>query len=108
MKIIQEGKYGTSKWKQQLKCTGAGNNQESTACGALLEVEYDDLRYFAEQEYPWRTQPEAVSFKCPICNAMTDISRGIWPITYSQLEKFTTAWRDAPAHAKYIHEKEST
>ena len=80
-------------WKLERECTGTGNGR--IGCGSTLEVSLSDLRYFAEQEFPWRTQPEAVCFKCPVCNAVTDLPKNIWPPNYEKLEAWSGFWRDS-------------
>jgi len=84
MKVLEE-----RPWTKTYNCTGFGNGNRG--CNSLLEVEKDDLRYFA-LEFPWPIQPEAVCFKCPLCNAMTDIPKEDWPNNYTKLEKWTSAW----------------
>jgi hypothetical protein len=90
MKILELGKNTKEAWKLEAICTGKGNNKKG--CNTLLEVEYTDLRYFAEQEYPWRIQPEAVCFKCPACNAVTDLDKNQWPSNIEDIEKWSNIW----------------
>lgn len=92
MKVLEAGKVG-EKWSIQHRCTGWGNTD--SGCNALLEVEYDDLRYYEGQEYPWRSSEPAVSFKCPCCGKLTDLKHNDWPTGYWNLRAFTNEWRDA-------------
>jgi hypothetical protein len=95
MKIIER-----HDWVMVYSCTGNGNGGKG--CNSLLEVAQDDLRYFEEQEYPWRTQPEAVCFKCPVCNAVTDIPKKDWPANHTNLEKWSSHWRDDDVQYVYV------
>ena len=88
MKVIER-----RSWVKQYECTGHGNG--GRGCGSTLEVGIEDLRYFAKQKYPWRTQPEAVCFKCPVCNSVTDIPETDWPPNYTSLPKWSSEWRDS-------------
>jgi hypothetical protein len=92
MKILEPGKVG-EKWAIQHRCTGWGNGDRG--CDALLEVEYEDLRFYAGQEFPWRTSDPAVSFKCPCCGQITDLGMNDWPKGYKELPAFTSEWREA-------------
>jgi hypothetical protein len=106
MKVIELGEQGSSPWKKQLRCTGKGNH-EHTACGALLEVEYEDLRYWKGSDTTtWGGSDPAVGFKCPICFAVTDIEYNQWPISYNKLPVFTIEWKNR-GHKDYIEERES-
>ena len=87
MKILKE-----RPWIKQYECTGHGNGDRG--CGSELEVGKEDLRYFAKQVYSWRTQPEAVCFKCPVCNAVTDIEKKDWPPSHTKLPKWTKSWQE--------------
>lgn len=93
MKVIEEKKPLQEQWSIQASCSSSGNGNKG--CGSLLEVEHDDLRYFAEQEYPWRIQPAAVCFKCPICGEVTDLLKNQWPPFVSRLSKWTIEWHNA-------------
>jgi len=86
MKVIEEG------YVRQFRCSGYGNGDRG--CGALLEVDHNDLRYFGEQEYPWRIAEEAVLFKCPCCGALTDIDKKYWPQDpVRTLKLYSNAWK---------------
>ena len=91
MKVLKSGSPKKS-WSLKTKCTGHGNGREG--CGAKLELEKSDLRYFAEQEFPWRIQPAAVVFKCPECGVTTDIPKSTWPNRITDLKEWTSEWRD--------------
>ena len=90
MKVITPG----PNWKIQKACTGAGNGDKG--CGAVLEIEREDLRFFSSREGYMRDYPAAVVFKCPCCGLTTDIPQPEWPINPEQLEPWMSAWRDAP------------
>lgn len=88
MKIIKEGKP----YSVDIICTGKGNGGKG--CGAHLRADRSDLRWFEEQVFPWRTQPAAVTARCPSCGATTDIPEAEWPREHTKLTKWTSAWRD--------------
>ena len=77
-------------WKLTTECTGNGNGGKG--CGSTLQVNRDDLRFFEEQEFPWRIQPAAVCFKCPICSKITDIHRDEYPDKWIQLTPWSREW----------------
>lgn len=65
MKIIEPGRVGKN-WSIRHRCTAWGNGGKG--CNALLEVEFNDLRYFPGSgtgEMTWGHRDSAVSFKCP-------------------------------------------
>lgn len=90
MKIIERSEKPG--WCRQFKCTGSGNGGQG--CKSLLEVEQDDLRYF--EGVPgdtWGSRDPAVSFKCPVCQEVTDIPERYWPYKYDErLKRYTTNW----------------
>lgn len=92
MKILEPGLVG-EKWTIQHRCTGWGNGDGG--CEALLEIEYDDLRYYQGQEFPWRVIEPAVCFKCPCCGKITDLGLNDWPSGCKNLPRWTGEWRDA-------------
>ena len=91
MKVIKEGN-NKPKWSRQVECTGDGNPC-TDGCGAVLEVTREDLRYFPGTD-SIVIRPNAVIMKCPCCNGITDLDRDDWPQNFTNLTKFTTAWRD--------------
>lgn len=92
MKILEAGK--STKWSIQHRCTGWGNG--GNGCEALLEIEYDDLRYFQGNNSPtWGGRDPAVSFKCPCCGKLTDIGLNDWPVGYHELQSWTKEWQEA-------------
>lgn len=90
MKIIKEG-TGV-RWKREVTCTGEGNPC-TDGCGAILEVEFGDLRYFEGIDYPI-FHSSAVIMRCPCCEGITDLERKDWPNNYQDLQPFTKRWRD--------------
>lgn len=92
MKVIVPPKNGRS-WSIKATCTGFGN--EGKGCGAVLEVEREDLRYYKGSDSDWGDSEPAVSFKCPCCGTVTDIGLKDYPSNYRNLTPFTTEWRDA-------------
>jgi hypothetical protein len=95
MKILELGTNTKENWKLETICTGKGNNQKG--CESKLLVEYADLRYFAEQEFPWRIQPEAVCFRCPVCGTVTDLDKEQWPNDRRSIREWERSWHDGNA-----------
>jgi hypothetical protein len=95
MKIIEPGRVG-EKWSLQHRCTGWGNG--GRGCDALLEIEFDDLRYFPGTggEITWGYRDPAVTFKCPCCGELTDLGMVDWPANYRTLKQYhsSSEWRD--------------
>lgn len=95
MKVLESGKVG-KKWKIKHRCTSWGNSGKG--CEALLELEFDDLRYFAGtggNDMTWGYREHAVSFKCPCCGKLTDLGLKDWPKGYKELERWTKEWQEA-------------
>lgn len=92
MKIFEPGKVG-ERWAIQRHCTERGNG--GNGCEALLEIEYNDLRYYEGQEFPWKVSEPVVCFKCPCCGKITDLDTNEWPTRYGSLPRWTSEWRDA-------------
>jgi len=94
MKIIEAGKV-KEKWTIQHRCTAWGNSGEG--CNALLELEFDDLRYFPGTggEVTWGYRDPAVSFKCPCCGKLTDLGLNDWPTGYKELKRWSKSWQEA-------------
>ena len=93
MKVLELGRTN-EKWSVQHRCTGWGNAGHG-GCNALLEIEFEDLRYFPGNDSPtWGGRDPAVSFKCPCCCNLTDIGVNDWPIGYKKLTRWTSEWQD--------------
>jgi hypothetical protein len=88
MKIIEPGKFGEENhWNMQHRCTGWGNGGKG--CDALLEVDFEDLRYFAGVPGDtWGSRDPAVTFKCPCCSTLTDLGLNDWPKNYRTLPQY--------------------
>jgi len=69
MKVIKEG-TGPKTWTKEYDCTGKGNGD--WGCGATLEITADDLFYTYHHDYTGDTTTYT-TFKCPICDCLTDI-----------------------------------
>jgi hypothetical protein len=95
MKILEAGKNGKNTWSLQHRCTGWGNGENG--CEALLELEFDDLRYYQGTGEGWGifTKEPAVSFKCPCCGKLTDIGLNDWPVGYRELPRWTKEWQES-------------
>ena len=95
MKVLELGRTN-EKWSVQHRCTGWGNAGH-TGCNALLEIEFEDLRYFpgkySDISEKFLKEP-SVSFKCPCCCNLTDIGTNDWPVGYKKLARWTPEWQD--------------
>lgn len=77
MKILKESTLNS--WKKQRKCTGKGHGEYG--CGALLELEVNDIYLEFRKKSYWSTADEEYSsyiaytynFKCPCCQNITCI-----------------------------------
>jgi hypothetical protein len=84
-------------WSVQVTCTGHGNN--TSGCGSLLEVEKEDIRYYAGKsgnpsvDGTFFYQPEAAVIRCPSCSALTDLSEEQRPADWRSCTEFTGAWK---------------
>lgn len=85
MKVVEQPK------PKLMVCTGRGNGERG--CGAVLEVELSDLRYWpgVSSSSGWGDSDPAVIFKCPVCHTATDIPEDLWPNT-SFLRKASSSW----------------
>jgi hypothetical protein len=92
MKIIEHGKVEEA-WTIRHRCTAWGNGGKG--CEALLEIEYEDLRFFQGTggEITWGYRDPAVSFKCPCCGKLTDLGTNDWPMGYKELKPWTAEWQ---------------
>lgn len=70
MKVIKKGRPQKG-WSKKYTCTGKGNN--GGGCGAKLLVEAGDLFQTASHHYDGSSE-SYVTFKCPECGVLTDIS----------------------------------
>lgn len=96
MKVLEPGK-AKEKWTIQHRCTGWGSHYEG--CGALLEVEWGDLRYRAGCYDEKCDSNPSVCFKCPCCNKITYLGLNDWPTGYHELKKWSTEWQEAKPEA---------
>lgn len=96
MKVLEPGKV-KEKWTLQHRCTGWGNDNEG--CEALLELEFEDLKfrpgYFDEK----CDSPSVVCFKCPCCGEVTDLGLNDWPKNHRKLPKWTSEWHHNKSQA---------
>lgn len=91
MKILKPGKMGTEGWKIEHLCTGFGNGHKG--CQALLEVEYNDLRYYeGVAGESWGSRDPAICFKCPVCGSVTDIKESDYPFNTQDIIPWTMSW----------------
>lgn len=66
MKVLQEGPG----WSIKQKCTGIGNG--GGGCGALLEVEREDIYLTSSTALSGETD-YYFTFRCPCCDIETDV-----------------------------------
>ncbi len=90
MQILKSGKP----WSVEVECTGNGNGGQG--CGALLEAEREDMRFYEGTDYPVY-RPSAVSIRCPECGKITDLPTSQWPTGARTLEPYTSAWSNGLA-----------
>ena len=89
MKVLEPGKT-SKKWSLQHRCTGWNSGVEG--CGALLELETNDLRYHPGYSDEKSDFSATVSFKCVCCNTVTNLGLNDWPKDYRHLKKWTVDW----------------
>lgn len=82
MKVLERGKP-KEKWVLQHRCTGWGF--ENDGCEALLEVELEDLYYYAGYANEKVDVAPSVYFTCPCCYKLTALGVMDWPKNYRQL-----------------------
>lgn len=75
MKVIEKGKR--EKWALEVRCTGNGNGEKEGACGALLEVEADDIFQTSSHPYGDSSPTYYYTIECPQCKTWTDIPNKI-------------------------------
>lgn len=80
MRVIREGKG----WFIEEKCTGKGNG--GGGCGALLEVEKNDIYLTYSYDY-LGDKSTFYTFKCPCCGTENDIDAEYIPSGIKKLIK---------------------
>lgn len=94
MKVLKE-----KKWSVTVTCSGAGNGV--SGCGSTLEIEKSDIRYYAGKsgdpsvDGTFFYAPAAAVIRCPVCGALTDLSKEKRPVDWKSCEKYTWAWGNA-------------
>lgn len=91
MKLLEVGKNSKEEWKLVTECTGHGNS-ENKGCNSKLEVEFEDLRFYEGREFPWRIESDAVCFKCPVCEEITDLKKEEWPNDMKGITAWSSSW----------------
>jgi hypothetical protein len=88
MEILERSDTG---WHVDHNCTGWGNGNRG--CNSSLRVSKEDLVYYpGVKSESWGQKDPAVSFKCPICDACTDLGKKDWPQNASRLRKVGSVW----------------
>jgi hypothetical protein len=88
MKVLERS---DTSWHVDRTCTGWGNGENG--CKSLLRVSKEDLVYNpGVNSESWGGREAVVSFKCPVCNACTDLGKKHWPQNSSQLRQVGAAW----------------
>lgn len=90
MKILEKGK----KWSIECRCKGIG--LPYSGCGALLEIEADDIYVITKKvedetdEFMYTRDEYCYTFRCPCCNIETSIDEAALPINVKRnaIEKF--------------------
>ena len=88
MRVLQ---YPPDREVFEFTCNGAGNSEKG--CGAVLEAERKDLRWFNGYGSYFNKIDNAVTAKCPLCNKVSDLPKELWPKLPSTLEPDTPQWR---------------
>ncbi len=72
MKVLEMG----PKWSYKMRCTGSG--WAGSGCGALLEIEEDDVFESSHTDIAGDTE-YYFSICCPVCNQNTDVNKSVLP-----------------------------
>lgn len=92
MKVLKLGRPQNG-YTIEHECTGAMNG--GGGCGAVLQVEYDDMRYYpGVPGDSWGSRDPQVMFRCCECGVVTSIPSKLWPPRVQKLLPFTNKWRD--------------
>jgi hypothetical protein len=89
MKILELGKT-KEQWTIQHRCTGWGGDDEG--CEALLEIDWNDLRYRPGYFDEKCDCSPTVCFKCPCCDQVTYLGMNDWPKDHRKLKQWTYEW----------------
>ncbi len=77
MKVLEHGKPKEKKpWSIKRVCTGNGNDE--CGCRSKLLIEETDI-YMTYHEHYWGETDSYFTFRCPVCNAETDINENSIP-----------------------------
>ena len=88
MKILERSDTG---WHVDHTCTGSGNG--GRGCNSILRVSKEDLVYWpGVPGDTWGSRDPSVSFKCPVCDACTDLGKKDWPQNAASLRKVSAKW----------------
>jgi hypothetical protein len=69
---------------EDFKCTGNGN--PGAGCGSTLRVQFKDLVMWPGVAGDgWGSRDATVSFRCPVCDKVTDLDRSFWPENFADL-----------------------
>lgn len=93
MKVIKKGRPQKG-WAKEYSCTGKGN--EGGGCGAKLLVEIDDL--FCTTSSVRDETDYYITFMCPLCGVLTDISPTNLPKHAWELPRKDKWVKDHPNH----------
>lgn len=80
MKVLKKGRKQTG-WSHIFECSGSGNGDGG--CGAKLLVEEPDL--FRQYSHARDETTAYISFKCPECGVLTDITNSDRPGEFGHL-----------------------
>jgi hypothetical protein len=78
-------------WQIEHLCTERNNG--GNGCNSLLSIIKEDLVYYpGVNSESWGASDPAVSFKCPVCNACTDLRKKDWPRWPASLKNVGAVW----------------
>lgn len=97
MKVLEHGQA----WSLETECTGEGNGDGG--CHARLEVEEADL-YQTYASHMGRDESFYITFKCPLCDAETDIPDKLVPVRTQA--KLRAVWEAIQRTRNPIHHQQ--
>ena len=85
----------------EFRCTAQGNG--NNGCNALLEVGRTDLRWYPPvSNGGYGDRDPAISFRCPECEEITDLTSDRWPRRYTELTEYSRQWHDTGIDARVV------
>jgi len=78
MKVLKSGAENDAAWRKEEICTGFGWKQNTTPCGALLELSNGDLLKRIHTDYSGESETY-YGFVCPVCGCFTEVNESKYP-----------------------------